>query len=157
MPYSDARTYGRVARRRIQVGASPGADADRAGNAARLQDLTAPFVAHLDMTQHGADCDGLLEWTEPVTAWRSTAMPVLGAHVLHGAIQAPFEVRPSSVPLEVGYTLPSRTFAHLLTDGAVARWPYEDDEIHLLVDLERAGLHMGMRPLPTDVEPLRVL
>lgn len=149
--------YGRVARRRIRVGASPGADADRAGNAARLRDLPAPFVAHLDMTQHGADCDGLLEWTEPVTTWRSTVVPVLGAHVLHGAIQAPFEVRPSSVPLEVGYTLPSRTFAHLLTDGAVARWPYEDDEIHLLVDLERAGLHMGTRPLPTDIEPVRVL
>jgi hypothetical protein len=34
---------------------------------------------------------------------------------------APFEVRPASVPLEVGYTLPSRTFAHLFTEGAVAR------------------------------------
>ncbi|KOG33702.1 hypothetical protein [Streptomyces resistomycificus] len=149
--------YGRIARHRIRVGASPGADADRVGNAASLQGLPAPFVAHLDMTQHGADCDGSLEWTEPVTAWRSTAVPVLGAHVLHGAIQAPFEVRPSSVPLEVGYTLPSRTFAHLLTEGAVARWPYDDEEVHVLVDLEWAGLFMGARPLPADVEPVRAL
>lgn len=148
--------YGRIARRRIRGGASPGADADRAGNAARLEGLPAPFVAHLDMSQHGADSDGLLKWTAPVTAWRSTTVPVLGAHVLHGAIQAPFEVRPASVPLEVGYTLPSRTFAHLLTEGAVARWPY-DDEVHLLVDLEVAGLHLGTRPLPADVEPVRVL
>lgn len=35
--------FGRVARRRIRVGASPGADADRAGNAARLQGLPAPL------------------------------------------------------------------------------------------------------------------
>jgi hypothetical protein len=149
--------FGRVARRRIRLGASPGADADRTGNAARLQGLPAPFVAHLSMTQHGADCDGLLEWTESVVTWRSTATPVLGAHVLHGAIQAPFEVRPSSVPLEVGYTLPSRTFAHLLTEGVVARWPYDDEEVHLLIDLERAGLFMGARPLPADLEPVSVL
>ena len=63
---------------------------------------------------------------------------------------------PFSVPLEVGYTLPSRTFAHLLTEGAVARWPYDEDQIHLLVD-QRAGLHMGTRPLPADVQPMRVL
>ncbi|MFE7933883.1 hypothetical protein ACFU6S_35240 [Streptomyces sp. NPDC057456] len=149
--------YGKVARRRIRVGASPGADVDRVGNAACLQGLPLLFVAHLDMTQNGADSDGSLEWTEPITAWRSTVVPVLGAHVLHGAIQAPFEVRPFSAPLEVGYTLPSRTFAHLLTEGAVARWPYDEDEIHLLVDLERAGLHMGTRPLPADVQPMRVL
>jgi hypothetical protein len=148
---------GRVARRRIPLGASPGADADRAGNAARLRALPAPFVAHLDLTQHGADDDGLLEWTEPVTTWRSTAVPVMGVHVLHGAIQAPFEIRPAAVPLEVGYTLPSRTFAHLITEGAVARWPYRDDEMHLLVDLERAGTHLGMRPLPTDVRPVKGL
>lgn len=77
-----------------------------------------------------------------------TATPVLGPHVLHGVIQAPFEVRPDSVPLEVGYSPPNRTFAHLFTEGAVARWPYNDDEAHLLVELERAGLVHGHAPAP---------
>ncbi|WP_432034452.1 hypothetical protein [Streptomyces antibioticus] len=149
--------FGKVARRRIPVGATPGPDADREGNADRLSRVPAPFVAHLDMRQNGADSDGVLEWTEPVTIWRSTAVPVRKAHVLHSAIQAPFQVRAGAVPLEVGYTKPSRTFAHLLMDGAVARWAYGDEEIHLLVDLERAGSRMGTRPLPGDVHDIRVL
>jgi hypothetical protein len=148
---------GKVARRRIPIGTTPGPDADRVGNAARLRHLPAPFVARLDMTQNGADSDGALEWVEPVTTWRSTAVQVLHVHALHGAVQAPFEIRPLSVPLEVGYTLPSRTFMHLFMDGAVARWAYDCREIHLLVDLERIGSFRGTRPLPADVEPVQTL
>ncbi len=145
--------HGRIARHRIKVGSTPGRDADRTGNAARLRGLPAPFHAHLDMHQNGADCDGTLSWQEPVTTWRSTAVPVLNVHALHSAVLAPFDVRPTSVPLEVGYTKPSRTLAHLAVEGAVARWAYDDDEIHLLVDLERIGAFVGLRPLPADVEP----
>lgn len=36
------------------------------------------------------------------------------------------------VPLEIGYTLASRTLLHLLDHGAVARWPYGFDRIYLV-------------------------
>jgi len=144
---------GNYAKRRIKVGHAPGPDADRDANAARLRDLRAPFIAELDMHQNGADSDGTLHWGENATLWRATGVPILGAHVLHGTIHAPFEVRPFTAPLEVGYTHPSRTMAHLLVEGAVARWPYDDDEITLIVNLERLGPFIGARPLPSCIEP----
>ena len=145
-------SQGRVARRRIPLGHTPGSDSDRTGNAERLLSLPAPFVARLSMTQNGADSDGALEWDSPVTAWRSTTAQILNAHALHSAIHAPFDLRPWSVPLEVGYTLPSRTWAHLAVEGAVARWPYGSKEIHLLVCLERLGGFVSTRPLPADIK-----
>ncbi|MFD7569973.1 hypothetical protein ACFV6U_05490 [Streptomyces sp. NPDC059810] len=118
--------HGKFVRRRIKVGSTPGPDANREGNAARLCDIKAPFHAQLDLQQNGADSDGTFSWEEPITAWRATGVRVLGAHVLHGTIHAPYGLKPFSVPLEVGYTLPSRTMAHLLVEGAVARWPYDE-------------------------------
>jgi hypothetical protein len=56
------------------------------------------------------------------------------------------------VPLEVGYTLPSRTATHLTMEGAVARWAYDDNEICLLLDLPRIGEMAGTRSLPAGVE-----
>ncbi len=91
--------FGKIARRRIPLGSTPGPDADRTGNAEHLSHLAAPFVAHLDMEQNGADSDGVLEWTEPINAWRSTGVQFHGAHVFHGAIQAPFQMRPTRCPL----------------------------------------------------------
>lgn len=144
---------GQFAKRRIKVGRTPGPDADRVGNATSLLGLDQPFRADLDMTQNGADSDGQLSWDQSVTLWRATNVPIYGAHVMHGTIHAPFDVLPHSVPLEVGYTQPSRTLAHLLVEGAVARWPYEDDEICLLVNLTRLGSFRRRRALPADVRP----
>ena len=81
------------------------------------------------MSQNGADCDGTLSWDEPVNLWRALGVRVLHEKGLYGSLHAPFEVRPWSVPLEVGYTLPSRTAAHLTVEGAVARWAYDDNEM----------------------------
>lgn len=144
---------GVFAKRRIKVGETPGPDADRAGNAARLLGVDKPFRARLDMGQNGADSDGSLSWDRPVTLWRAIGVPVYGAHVLHRAIHAPFDVSSYSVPLEVGYTHPSRTLAHLTVEGAVARWSYGDDEICLIVNLERLGPFLAVRALPSDVVP----
>ncbi|KOU62029.1 hypothetical protein ADK57_25630 [Streptomyces sp. MMG1533] len=149
----DGLAHGRIVRRRVRVGELPGPDADREGNAARLRNLDAPFRAHLDMAQNGADCDGTLSWESPVNLWRALGVRMLHQAGLYGSLHAPFEVRPWNVPLEVGYTLPSRTMAHLITEGAVARWAYEDKEICLLLDLARIGTMAGTRPLPAGIEP----
>ncbi|MGW0311996.1 hypothetical protein [Streptomyces flavidovirens] len=149
----DGLAYGRIVRRRIPVGATPGPDADRRGNAAKLEGVSAPFHVKLDMSQNGADCDGLLAWDEPVNLWRALGVRVLHEKGLHGSLHAPFEVRPWTVPLEVGYTWPSRTAVHLMMEGAVARWAYDDNEICLLLDLPRLGQMAGTRPLPVGVEP----
>lgn len=145
--------FGRIVRRRIPVGAAPGPDADRHGNAAKLDAVTHPFRVDLAMTQNGADCDGTLSWNEPVAFWRALGARVLHQKGVYGSLHVPFEVRPWSVPLEVGYTLPSRTAAHLLTEGAVARWAYDDEEICVLLDLPRLGAMAGTRPLPAGVKP----
>jgi hypothetical protein len=152
----DGLAYGRIVRRRIPVGATPGPDADRQGNAAKLQAVSHPFHVKLDMSQNGADCDGTLSWEEPVNLWRALGVRVLHEEGLYGSLHAPFEVRPWSVPLEVGYTLPSRTAAHLMMEGAVARWAYDDREICLLLDLPRIGEMAGTRPLPAGVEPFNL-
>lgn len=149
----DGLAYGRIVRRRIQVGETPGPDADRQGNAERLQGVPDPFRAQLDMTQNGADSDGMFSWDSPVNLWRALGVRVLHEGGLYGSLHAPFEVRPWRVPLEVGYTLPSRTLAHLTLEGAVARWAYEDKEVCLLLDLARIGKAAGTRPLPAGIEP----
>ncbi|MFG2400837.1 hypothetical protein [Streptomyces lydicus] len=148
----DGLAYGRIVRRRIPVGAVPGPDADRQGNAARLRGVEAPFRAQLDMSQNGADCDGTFSWDKSINLWRSLGVRVVHEHGLYGSLHAPFEVRPWRVPLEVGYTLPSRTAAHLMLEGAVARWAYEDEEICLLLDVARLGKTAGTRPLPAGIE-----
>lgn len=147
--------HGRLVRRRIQVGASPSADADRTGNADRLLAVPSPFLAELDMDQNGADSDGALIWDAPVTLWRALGFRVLGQQGLYGSLHAPFTAQPGRAPLEVGYTLPSRTMAHLMVEGQVGRWAYGDDEICLLIDLTRIGPFIATRPLPTDIVPAR--
>lgn len=149
--------HGLIARRRIPVGATPRPDSDREGNAARLSSIARPFAASLDMEQNGADSDGILTWGQPVTAWRATGVRILNAHVQHGTIHAPFDLKPYSVPLEVGYTKPSRTMHHLLTEGAVARWAYDSTAIDLLINIERIGGFVAARHLPAGVELIRPL
>ena len=148
----DGLAYGRIVRRRIRVGATPGPDANRQENAARLRAVEAPFLAKLDMSQNGADCDGTLSWDRPVNLWRSLGVRLEHQQGIYGSVHAPFEVRPWSVPLEVGYTFPSRTAMHLMLEGAVARWAYDDEEICLLLDLPRLGVAAGTRPLPAGIE-----
>ncbi|MFD5221325.1 hypothetical protein ACFWMH_27170 [Streptomyces tendae] len=149
----DGLAYGRIVRRRIPVGACPGPDADRQGNAAKLEAVSHPFRARLDMSQNRADSDGTFSWEQPINLWRALGVRLLQEKGLYGSLHAPFEVKPWKVPLEVGYTLPSRTLTHLTVEGAVARWPYDDTEICLLLDLSRLGEMAGTRPLPVGIEP----
>lgn len=132
--YSFARIHsavvsGELGLVRVEVGTGPGRDkGGRQSNAALLADLPGPFVADLDLEQNCADSDGAFGWTEPITV---TAGPAGGerqvevaAHDLeHGA------------PLEVGSCAPSRIYLHLFESGAVARWPYGQSDLWILVGL----------------------
>lgn len=132
--------YGSV---RIEVGAGPEADVERERNSAALSDVAEPFVANLDMTQRRADYDGRLSWPEEIRVPRSTGAGLLP--ICPNDRQTPVEILstlgPGDVPLEVGYTLPSRTYLHLYQYGGVARWPYESSDIHLLVNFDHARWH----------------
>lgn len=133
---------GDVAYTSISTGGRPGPDADRVGNASKLQDTMTPFRAELDMTQHGADSDGVLSWDQPLKISQST-----GAHFYpspcrtgeYALLTSPTVLDAGSAPLEVGDSWPSRTLLHLWEDGAVARWPYGSELIWLFVHHKKSS------------------
>jgi len=129
---------------RIRVGATPSADRERAENAAHLANLPEPFTAYLDLEQNGAECDGTLTWATHISMTRSTGVPLL--LTCHADEPTPVyttaHVPPRTVPLEVGYTMPSRTLLHLNHRGGVARWPYGSEDIYLLVRV--TPLNLGL-------------
>ncbi|MFF1444094.1 hypothetical protein [Streptomyces sp. NPDC058295] len=127
---------GRFAHVEVDVGHSPGPDADRSGNAVKLQEAHPLFHADLDMHQNGADCDGWLSWEEPIAVNKSS-----GLGLVTGCGTSPVEVimhvDSHGVPLEVGSSKASRTYLHLLQEDGVARWAYGDDRIYLLLNVQR--------------------
>jgi hypothetical protein len=129
---------GEFAKVQIIVGDTPGLDADREGNAAKLRGLHPLFSARLDMTQNGAEGDGQLWWDQPIGVEKSVGVPLITDCGMNSVITT-HTLAPSTVPLEVGYTKPSRTLMHLRRFGGVARWAYEDDRICLLVNTETLG------------------
>jgi len=55
------------------------------------------------------------------------------------------KIPPGRAVLEIGSTLPSRTWAHLVMDGgAVARWPYGYSSFRLFVNLSFAEMRERM-------------
>lgn len=129
-------TYAMV---KVEVGHTPGPDADRTGNAAKLGAIHERFTAHLDMHQNGADADGVLSWDEPIAVERSTGTSFFDTDGQQYPVCVATALSAASVPLEVGYTLPSRTLMHLKVEGGVAHWPYGDGTLCLLVNMERLG------------------
>lgn len=130
---------GRYVRVLVEVGATPQADHMREANSAALADLPGPFVAHLDMDQNCADQDGVLEWTEPIVGNRSTGVKAFelrpgGKEMYVGTTR--WLRKPGWAPLEVGTTEPSKTLFHMKLYGAVARWPYLQDQITIIVDVD---------------------
>ncbi|MFI8930627.1 hypothetical protein ACIG3E_23480 [Streptomyces sp. NPDC053474] len=130
---------GKVAEVTVEVGQEPGPDADRTGNAAALADLPEPFEASLDLEQYGADEDGLLLWERPITVTRCTGT-FFYTDCGSVPVTRPNRLPDAQVPLEVGYTLPSRAWSHLLLDGGVARWPYGSRHLHLLLNTAHPAL-----------------
>ncbi|WP_409469044.1 hypothetical protein [Streptomyces sp. HC307] len=124
----------------ISTGGTPGADADRTGNAAKLAQTHDRFTAELDMCQNGADSDGTLSWSGPLRVSRPTGAffyPSACRNAQQSILVYPTEVREGRAPLEVGDSWPSRTLMHLQQYGAVARWPYGSRLIWLFLDFNR--------------------
>ncbi|SDH66687.1 hypothetical protein SAMN05421505_1204 [Sinosporangium album] len=128
---------------RAKLGQPPGPDADRTGNAEALTRLPWPLTARLDLAQQGADQDGTLAWRCSVTAdgcSTGTALLPDCANEAPSPLTTVRSIPPRTVPLEVGYTMPSRTLLHLHRDGGVARWPHRSTDIHILVNLASGSI-----------------
>ena len=142
---------GERARLEIAVSGTPGADRERQANAETLRSLPAPFTAQVDMLQNGADCDGWFTWNTSI---------VLRSDPREGPRQA-YLVEPHSVPLEIGYCMPSRALLHIRQARGVARWAYGSTHITLFYDLrgvpmaEKARHHPVVRQV--TLPPLRDL
>lgn len=113
----------------------PFADKRRDDNAAKLADLPEPFQAEVDRSQNGADYDGTLKWHAPIQMDGATDAVFLPpcSRAMKQPLAIVSTVSAGWAPLEIGYTMPSRTMLHLLQHGSVARWPYGSDTIRLLV------------------------
>lgn len=124
---------GDVGKVQISANGEPSADRERATNQAGLHDLLGPFTAWVDPDQNSDDYgDGWLEWNEPIQVEQSVGY----AHIdLATGRSAPVilvkTLPPARVPLEIGYTLPSKTHDHLLRFKGVARWAYGSDRLWL--------------------------
>ncbi|WP_449346092.1 hypothetical protein [Streptomyces xanthochromogenes] len=127
---------GRVAAAVLAVEKGPSGDACRTANGQVLDRLPHPFEAWVDPHQVSGEQDGILTWSQPVRMRRSTGLSIQSRCSRTGAVLSPVTMGPASLPLEIGDTLPSRTWAHLEQDGGVARWPYGSVFVWLLVDLE---------------------
>ncbi|MGW5529489.1 hypothetical protein [Streptomyces xanthochromogenes] len=123
----------------VSVGSTPGPDADRVGNAARLLGVHRLFRARLDMSQNGADYDGWFSWDNFIEANRSSGLGLVTSCGT-SPVNMGLTVAPGGVPLEVGTTKASRTYMHLHQDGGVARWAYDDARILVLLNVERMKL-----------------
>lgn len=116
---------GEIVIRRIPVCATPSPDRMRKDNAEALASMPEPWKPSLDMEQANGDCDGILSWDQ--------AVAFLQAETDDKPYGSLVRVEPKSgVPLEVGSTMPSRTWLHLFGNLAVARWPYGDDHVTVL-------------------------
>lgn len=138
---------GEIVRYHLDIGSGPCGDVARGENAARLAarpgSKTDAFDVCVDPTQKKADSDGTLTLLREVPSIRSSGLwfrtgsdpcPSQGRVWL---VPMPVDLRPGTVPLEIGTTMPSRTWAHLMREGAVARWPYGHKELTIFVNLPR--------------------
>ena len=115
---------GKVLAAEVLLGQAPAADNEIALNNERLASLWQPFSANFE--GGCGDDDGFFEWSTPIKV-ASIVCPDCPATQLQI-----LELEPSRVPLEVGYTFPSRTVLHLSQYKGLARWPYGKTSIYLL-------------------------
>lgn len=128
-------TSGEFAQVLIPVGSAPGLDSERQANQTALDALHPAFRASVDTAQDHADADGQVSWGASITVDQSTGVGVPEAAGVRPGTR-PAVVPSGGVPLEIGYTMPSRTLHHLLLNGGVARWPYHHHHLCLFVNLQ---------------------
>lgn len=119
----------------VQTLGAPRQDSEREANAAALASLPHPFIASVWMHQHNADNDGMVTWSEPIKVQAATGRIEQRENGSTAPIPVQFEIPPGRVPLEIGFTKPSATWAHIAGEGGVARWPYGHSRLHIFVNL----------------------
>ena len=107
----------------VPVGCEPSRDKSINRNRAILAGLDRRFTA--EFRGGFGDSDGFLRWHADLDVINPEADPVRAVR--------PVRIARSQVPLEVGYTRPSRTLMHLIQEAGVARWPYGRDQIRLIL------------------------
>jgi hypothetical protein len=139
----------------VGTGGVPQPDKDREGNAAILATLPHPFTAEVNMKQHMTEGDGMVRWSEPIRVSLLTGLIARKPDGTTWPLPVSFLVPPGSALLEIGSTLPSRTWSHLVErTGRVARWPYDRDRIRVMLNLDLSSM-MSHR-LARYVEDLRI-
>lgn len=132
---------GSVATVLVGTGGEPLPDADREGNAAALATLPPPFRAKVDMRQHMREGDGVVFWDEPIRASLATQIIERAPDGTTYPHTLSITIPPGSAVLEIGSSLPSRTWAHLIDRGGrVARWPYGFDRLRLMVNMDETTM-----------------
>jgi len=151
-----AEVHGMIARgtvAMVPVGTDgpPNRDDQREANAAALADLPDPFTAYVNPTQNGADADGFLSWSEPIEVSLATGLIERDVDGSTRPYSVHYRIPAGTAPLEIGSSLPSRTWLHLVLEGgSVARWPYGHDCIRLFVNLDYAE---AIERLAASLEP----
>lgn len=132
---------GSIAMVLVGTGEGPHGDKDRKGNAAVLATLPRPFRATVDMDQHFKQGDGRLAWDEPVRVSLATGLIERRPDGSTYPLTVSFKIPPGSAVLEIGSSLPSRTWKHLIDrEGKVARWPYGYSRLRLMVNLDLSSM-----------------
>jgi hypothetical protein len=146
-------TRGLVVMVPVGTGGKPGKDDQREANAAALAHLPHPFTAKVDMNQNCGDGDGMVYWSEPIEVSMATGLIEREPDGTTRPVSLHHFIPPGRATLEIGSSLPSRTWMHLtLEGGAVARWPYGHSCFRLLVNLDYAE---GIYRLGEALEPRR--
>lgn len=109
----------------FRLGETPSRDADRSKNQQALNRLPKGVEAVVDPSQRNGDFDGDFAW--------SIDLPAIQFYGDGQNNSISCEDGSSWAPLEIGYTDASRTLLHLAQFHTVARWPYGDEYLTLLV------------------------
>ncbi|MFP5219876.1 MAG: hypothetical protein ACLGIG_09080 [Actinomycetes bacterium] len=137
---------GRVLSMVVDVFEGPVADREVERNQALLNAGLAgtPGRATVWSSSGGRPDDGLIEWVGQLRL-----APRDEGAVEEAATRGLTElVLPElRAPLEIGYTLPSRTWLHLAQHGAVWRWPYRSTNLFLLAAVSDGPRGWGVGPL----------
>ncbi len=128
MRVHSAMMSGEILSLRIHIGSTPFPDKAEAENNEILASLQYPFGAKFTGGLYLND--GYFEWAETLE---------FGQKLLCDGTEYKRQVPPACVPLEVGYTKPSTTLFHIMESGALARWPYGSEWIHLFSSTKTLG------------------
>jgi hypothetical protein len=113
----------------LNVGRSPCADKGIKANNQVLSGLPYPFIGKFWGGNQGVD--GVIKWNYPIYGETMN----ISDDVMRREY---YEIRPSQISIEVGYTSAAKTLHQLRTCG-IARWPYNSNEIMIYLNFDFWG------------------